>query len=475
MKEYAIIGGGIGGCSIAALLSARGEEVVLIEKEPYIGGCASTFQHGKYRYNTGATTLWGYREGRILRQLFDAAGVVPDLIETDPAIVTVQGEKIIKRHRNIEMFLESLHDAYPHPKHREFWYLIQKIAREFYDVEGYYYTNGSLFKKLRSLLSFAPLLKRFFPYLRRGARAVIEEFYGGVSQEYLDFLDAQILIVAQAKSDSVNFLTAALSLGYTFDPNHYPVGGMGRVCESLVSRVSDVRMSHEVLSVHKEEGYYRIFTSQGLIEARNLILAASIFESDHLFADEEISAYLRRYRRYDHHQSAFVLYLSVPTPPRVEHHYQLISETILPHTLSQSLFVSLSDPRDHDIAPEGITGITASIHTDTRMWENLTPQEYRSRKEELRALIEGWICDTLSLERSSILQSFAATPKTFGRYLGRTRLGGIPMTHPHLLPLLPANDTPIEGFYHVGDTTYAAQGWPGIVMGAFNLMRVLDE
>jgi len=48
------------------------------------------------------------------------------------------------------------------------------------------------------------------------------------------------------------------------------------------------------------------------------------------------------------------------------------------------------------------------------------------------------------------------------------------LTLANFLPRLPANDTPIKGFYQVGDTAYAAQGWPGVVMGAFNCMRMID-
>lgn len=474
MQEFAIIGGGIGGCSTAALLHASGKEVVLLEKEPYLGGCASTFSHRGFRYNSGATTLCGYGEGRVVRKLFERVGVTPDLIETDPSIVVVHNGKTTPRYRDIDRFLEILDRNYPHPKHAEFWNLILTLSREFYAVEGYYYSNRNPLAKLRSLMSFSPLIQKFWSHLTKDARSVIEHFYGGISKEYLDFLDAQILIVAQTRSDSVNFLTAALALGYTFEANHYPIGGMGKVCETLVSNVPEVRLSHEVMHIAKEEGFYRIYTTQGVIEARNVVLGSSIFESRERFADKEITSYLERYRRYDHHQSAFVLYMSIRTPSSFAHHYQLIGDAPLPYTISQSLFVSLSDPNDQEIAPRGVTSITASIHTDTRMWEGLSRAEYASRKAILKGLIEKWICDTLLIDKGEVLDSFAATPKTFGRYLGRTRLGGIPMKRTHLLPFLPANDTPIEGFYHVGDTTYAAQGWPGVVMGAFNLTKGLN-
>lgn len=475
MREYAVIGGGIGGCSSAALLSAAGKDVVLLEKEPYLGGCASTFQHRNYRYNTGATTVSGYREGGVLKHLFSTVGVEPDLIETDPAIVIIQGERIIPRYRDIERFIDVLNHYYPHPKHTEFWYLIQSIVTDFYAINGYRYSNASLLKKAVSLASFSPLVLKFWKYLWSDARRFIQQFYGGVCDEYLDFLDAQILIVAQAKSESVNFMTAALSLGYTFDVNHYVVGGMGNMCETLTSNVPDVRLSHEMISVTKLKNGFRIATEGSLIEARNLIMGTTHFESSQWFDDTNIKKYYKGYDHLNNHQSAFVVYMSIPTPARFAHHFQLISKNIIPFTLSKSLFVSLSDPADTKIAPKGVSSITASIHTDARLWIGLAPAEYRRQKESLHRLLEQWICDTLFIDKHSILQSFAATPKTFGRYLNRIQLGGIPMLRSNFLPILPSNDTPIRGFYQAGDTSYAAQGWPGVVMGAINLMSNLDE
>ena len=105
IRDYAIIGGGIGGCSIAALLNAKGHDVVLIEKEPSLGGCASTFLRGGNRYNAGATTISGYHEGGIVRRVFETVGITPDVISTDPAITIIQGDKTCVRYRDLERFI----------------------------------------------------------------------------------------------------------------------------------------------------------------------------------------------------------------------------------------------------------------------------------------------------------------------------------------------------------------------------------
>lgn len=474
MHDYAVVGGGIGGCSAAALLHHQGKNVVLIEKEPVLGGCASTFSYGDSRYNAGATTVSGYHEGGILRRLCETLGVTPNLITSDPAITIVQNGRTCIRYRDLERFLEEIEAFYPHPRHREFWTLVQTIGRDFYAMEGHYYSNRSFLAKLRSILSFTPLIHRFWPYLHTNARAFIERFYGGLSDEYLDFLEAQILIVTQAKSDQVSFFTAALALGYTFCETHYPLGGMSAVCETITSKMNDVRLGCEALSIARREGFYTIATPQGAIHARNLVMATSHFDSARLFSDDAILTYYRKYERLNNRQSAFVLYMSVRSDLPFAHHYQLIAEEVFKHTLSKSLFASFSNPSDTAMAPQGHYRITASVHTDLREWVGLPPAEYRARKKELHDLLRNWICDRLAIDRECVTESFAATPKTFGRYIHRTQLGGNTLSLSNLLPSLPANDTPIRGFYQVGDTSYAAQGWPGVVMGAMNLLRLID-
>ena len=203
-------------------------------------------------------------------------------------------------------------------------------------------------------------------------------------------------------------------------------------------------------------------------------MGISHYESSRWFSDAGIQKYYRKYEKLNNHQSAFVLYMTLKTPKSYNHHYQLIGERIVPHTLSKSVFVSFSDPQDTIIAPAGFYRITASIHTDTRFWTDLSKAQYKDQKKELQNLLQQFICDKIGVQNEEIVECFAATPKTFGRYINRTQLGGNALTLSNFLPKIPANDTPIKGLYQVGDTSYAAQGWPGVVMGAFNCMRMIN-
>jgi phytoene dehydrogenase-like protein len=471
MKEYAVVGAGIGGASIAAYLDAKGYDTVLFEKEPYLGGCSSTFSHKGFSYNTGATTLAGYQDGHIVKEVFDAIGFTPNIIPTDPAIVIIQGEKVVPRHRDLETFLEALQQHYPHPKNRAFWTLVHTIGQKFYTMHGHYYANRTLLSKAVSLVSYLPLLFTFQSYLRTNAYDFIHAFYKEISPEYLRFLEAQIMIVAQAHSKEINFFTAALSLGYTFNETHYAVGGLSRVFEDMTASMKDVRLNSEIIKIKQHKGHFILYTKNETIETKRLILNSTVYDSQELFEEKPLKQYYKKYAHLQNYQSSFMLYMTIQSDADFAHHYQIIQEKEHPFTLSNALFVSFSDKDDHIISPEGHYSITASIHTDSRWWNNKAT--YLIQKNELKHALLNTICDTLEIKDTQVIDAFTATPKTFKRYIRRSQLGGNPITMKNFLPKLPGNDTPIPDLFHVGDSVYAAQGWPGVMLGVDNLRKLL--
>jgi phytoene dehydrogenase-like protein len=308
--------------------------------------------------------------------------------------------------------------------------------------------------------------------LRTNAYDFIKDFYGDISEEYLKFLEAQILIVAQAHSKEINFFTAALSLGYTFNETHYVLGGFGRLFDQMTAKMKHVKRKTKIDRIERHSDHFTLHTKNESLKAKKVILNSTIFDSGKLFNDKKIKNYYQKYETLNNHQSSFMLYMTIKSDKKYAHHYQLIQNEKYKHSLSNALFVSFSDMRDNMLAPEGYYSITASIHTDIRFWEDKTT--YKRKKEELQSQMLKSICDILDIKDEEIVQYFAATPRSFKRYINRSQLGGNAITMKNFLPKLPSNDTSIEGLYHVGDTVYAAQGWPGVMLGVENLRGLLD-
>jgi len=84
-SRIAVIGGGLGGLASACTLAARGYEVVLFEKSPWLGGKAAQLNEAGFRFDMGPTIL---TIPSVLKQVFNEAGKRIDdyltLVRLDP-------------------------------------------------------------------------------------------------------------------------------------------------------------------------------------------------------------------------------------------------------------------------------------------------------------------------------------------------------------------------------------------------------
>ena len=79
MKKIGIIGGGLGGLSAACVLAARGHNVVLFERNNWLGGKAAQLRGDGFRFDMGPTIV---TMPSVLRRIFDEAGAsLEDYIE----------------------------------------------------------------------------------------------------------------------------------------------------------------------------------------------------------------------------------------------------------------------------------------------------------------------------------------------------------------------------------------------------------
>jgi phytoene dehydrogenase-like protein len=454
--DFAVIGGGIGGCAIASKLS-KTYNTVLLEKEPYLGGCSGSFKRGNTTYNIGATTFATYRQELPVYEFFKEFDLKLNLKKSDPAITVMIGDKTIHRYQNLDKFIDEINKNFYHCRNKEFWYKVKNISDLFYKKADFYYNKQELIK------TFYHLAKSIIPfsfYFMLPAKKGLEIFLPNISKEYQEFIDNQILIVAQAKSDEVNFMTLLLSLGYALYDNYYPIGGMSKVFDEISKHIPNIELKQEVTSITKQKNIFTIKTKKGNIyQSKNIILNKPIFkQKPELYTN----------------QSAFVVYLSVKSDEIFHHHYQIIQDLPFKYAISNSIFVSISDFADDLIAPKGIYSITISTHTKVSYWENLTPSQYTIRKQTLQDEIVKLLLSKFPPFYGNIIDVFSATPKTFGRYLKRKTLGGIPLSFKNLLFNIPSPKID-DNTYYVGDTVFPAQGWPGVVMGAKNLERIIKN
>jgi len=473
VSDTIVIGAGIGGSAIAALRCAKGDDVRVFEASSYAGGCAGTFIRKGVRYNAGAATLAGFSEGMPAHQLYTQANcTLKGYRSIDPAITVIVEEHCITRFRDFERFLSQIDRAWPHPKNRLLWQRIYDLSLEFYATKPLFFGKSRIDFWVRTLMSLLPVALQFRMSLLRSASDYINALMGEIPKAYKAFIDHQILIAAQVKSDEVSIIVAALALGYTFFENGYTDGGMGEAITPLLQGV-EVGYRQPIKGLRQTKKGWEVWSDKERFSTERVILNPSLFSLDRLECDPAVRAYfLKTAKPFTQTQGAFMVYGTCKIEGDFSHHYQIITERCFPFGISESLFFSPADAEDVAMQKEGYLSFTISTHTDVGFWQSIPKETYQSRKQTLgEALLKAL---TKALPQVTIQHAFFGTPKSFNTFTGRFSVGGIPLSRRHFTPSFPAPNTPFKGLYRVGDTVFAGQGWIGVALGALNLNRVID-
>jgi phytoene dehydrogenase-like protein len=464
--DVAVIGSGIGGALFAALNHSK-HDLILFEKEPNLGGCASTFQRYKGYYNAGATTFMGYEEGHIIKEIFDKVGYTPDLVKTASGVRIVQERIEIDRVKDFDTFLNQLNKTYPNPNNETFWRRLKEIDEAFWRLQKFHYAKHSTTAYGKTLVSITELLKTFKIDLFTSADKFIKKTLGEISPEYQAFIDAQLLITLQSTSKELSLLPMALGLSYTFHDTFYVNGGMGTLIENLLKEVN-VHTQEPIEWIEQKDGFYEITSNKETYRAKNVVLNTTVYDSSQFFKNQNIIDYYQKFDFSD--QSAFILYLRIDSQEEFLHHYQIILKENLPNSISNAFFVSFSDTNDNKMS-EGGYSVTISTHTKASIWSNLSKAAYKAKKKETEEVILNAFLNYFSnIKDKEIKRCFSATAKTFKHYINRENCGGEAIKFKNILNI-PTCTTSFKGLYNIGDTVFAGQGWAGIALG----VNVLDK
>jgi phytoene dehydrogenase-like protein len=68
--DVVVVGGGIGGLTVAALLSARGVNICLLERQSQVGGCIARVEFSGYDFEPGMGIYTSFGPGEVYERLF---------------------------------------------------------------------------------------------------------------------------------------------------------------------------------------------------------------------------------------------------------------------------------------------------------------------------------------------------------------------------------------------------------------------
>lgn len=473
MLDIAYVGSGMG-ASLSAALNHK-KNIKVFEKDQNLGGCASTFERQHYHYNAGATTFVGYEHHHPVKKIFDYINLQPDISQSNIAIRTIQNNKVVDRVKEFDRFLEQINDIYPHPNNKTFWKTLKQIDEKFWNIQK----NHQLFFGKHSFANYAQTIQTawklfgsFGLSLLKNAKDYIDETLTGISQEYQNFIEAQLLITVQTTSQNISLLGLALGLSYPFHDVFYANKGMGNIITDLLKDIP-TSTKNQITKIETFRNHFVLHTSNNSYEAKNIVVNSTIYDSSKLFDNNQIKQYYDSFEFSD--QSAFVVYLTLDNSSKKTFldHYQVILDQIIPNCISNSFFISFSHSDDPLLSKNNTLSVTISTHTKGEFWTNLDKQSYKNLKTAThKFILQEFLRIFDTIEEENIINQFSGTSKTFSRFINRVNCGGKGYGVNNIMQI-PSCNSPFKGIYNAGDTVFAGQGWPGVAVGVHSLQYFL--
>ncbi len=471
-----VIGAGLGGLTTAALLVRAGRPVRVLEAHIYPGGSAGTFYHQRYRFDAGATLAGGFGPGGPHARLAELLELNWPVSPVDPAWVTHLSGVPVTQWADAEAWRAERLRAFPGAEW--FWTRQERLAGLAWDLarQPLPWPPQSAHEWLALAGSIRPRYAAALPYLMRS----VADMSRGASPELRAFLDAQLLISAQAVSAEANALYGSAALDLPRRGVNHVHGGVGQLAWTLVHWIrahgGEVIFRQRVVSIEVRRGRAAaVHTAKGEVHACDGVVAnVTPWALAGLLGNAAPAALRREARNRAAGWGAFTLYLGVDTaclPAALADHHLIVRDPARPLGEGNSIFVSLSPEGDSQRAPAGHRAVTVSTHTSIGPWwraYRISPQAYADRKADYAERLLTGAESALPGLRAAVKLRLPGTPITFERFTRRPQgmVGGFPQTS-----LLQARGPGVglSNVWMAGDSVFPGQSTAGVTLSG---MRV---
>lgn len=483
MPRVVVIGAGIGGLTTAAVLARAGLDVTVLEAQVYPGGCASTYFHQGYRFDTGATLAGGFYPGGPMDLLAQAVGVDSwPARPGDTAMLVHLPDGTSLPRRASDARWDDIRNAFGQPGVDFFgwqertadalWKLALRLPP--WPPQSLADVNAAASIGIPWLIN-----SKMVPLVADSFRTVAAHLRQAPDQLRL-FVDAQLLISAQATSERANALYGAAALDLPRRGVVHLAGGMGAIAETLADAVrrhgGRVLYHHEVIRIHTAGNRPSAVETKraGSFPADLVIANLTPWNLAELFDGDLPGSLHRLPSRPADGWGAFVAYVGLDgaiIPPDFPLHHQIILRRPLGE--GNSVFASFSPAWDTGRAPAGQRALTLSTHTSLDSWWQIYKQDlpaYEDRKNELAAKMLAAAEIALPGLRRAARLVMPGTPVTFQRFTRRKAgwVGGFPQTG--LLRTLGPRLAP--NLWLVGDSIFPGQSTAAVALGGLRVAHM---
>ena len=476
--EVIVIGGGIGGLVSAGLLASKGFNVLVLEKEPKIGGYVTGFERNGFYFDaTGAFIAACKPEGeffQILQELNTADQL--DFLPIGKIWNIYPDLELAIHYENPYEYIQEIKKHFPeHTQALEFYSeLTGKLAKEFIDFE-----SAPLWKKI--------LLPFYFTTLFRNARnshaQILDSIFGKDSRIHMA-LSALPTTLPPSKLSYA--FVAILWAKVLTDGVFYPKGGMLALADILSSAVTShnghIKYGKTVAKIiTKGKKATGVALSDGtVIHSKWIIAGMNPFNAKQMLP-ENIPLYGRMHRmeRYIPSLSAVLLYVALPSDcfPEKWPYFVSIHSSNDPEVenaaledgrmdMEMHLVITTPTILDPSLAPEGKHSLKILAHApraDIFQQHFGNEEAMKSLKNNIFSMIKKRTGFDI---RSNAIFVEQATPVTLKKRTVNEggAMYGLDAACGQVGPLRPPNRTAIDNLLWVGHYTRPSHGIVGSAM-----------
>jgi len=497
MADYnvIVIGAGIGGLGIGALMAKQGRTVLLLEQSERVGGCCSTFEKSGYHFDLGASII---EDAQVIDWCFQRLGTSlrneVDLVAPDPTFTVLlkDGTKM-KYPVSIDESAQEIGKV--SPEDVKGWYAFCKYMKEFNDaaVGGFFVKPANtlwdiikMFAQTPKMLKYMPLfngsyqnvLKKFFKDDRIRESISYQCFYAGLPPEILPGLYA---VIPYSEHEGI----------------YYSKGGMiaipaalRRVGEKLGMKVQLNKLVKRVIVKDRR--------AMGVVLADGTEITADLVISDinaktlylEMVGEEHLSRLVRTgVKSYEYSMATPTIYMGVDYEPPLESHHTLATIPMEEmnkywwddyeagrYPVEQFGIISWTTHSDPDLAPKGHNIVTLTLGPGPYKLDGTTWEKEKAGLME--KIINYYSQKFVPGLADHVKVAEFATPVDFEKRLlsPEGAIYALRQDVPHSICFRPAaKSKSIKGLYLVGASTHPGGGIPVVISSAMNAADLIEK
>jgi phytoene dehydrogenase-like protein len=480
--EVVVVGGGIGGLTTAALLSARGVNVCLLERQASPGGCASPYEAFGHTFEGGLGLYPLWNKGEIHDRVFAELSIDP------PQVRPLEPAYVVRLPDGIDVVVSSATEEFHDSLSMNFPECAAAAISFYRDVD---LLGRALLRAINRVPDFVTVdksrqLRALWPGLVTAARwrslwkNTADRYLTRTSDRFRCFVNAQLQLFAQGSAAQCSYAHACVLLTLRRLGFFSIEGGAGKLAELLVQSIArtggTVRLNASVLRLVYDSGGHPIgvtlLNGEEVTASRAMVSNLTVWDTygklvgmDH--TPPMIRKRLKRLRGW----GAYLIYASVKenvaaTLPAA--HLLTVSdcsEKAAQDPAGALLNFAMAPPWDPR-APAGCRAATVHVLTDVDEWFSFHRDQSETEAKDQQELETLWqrLHARLPELRDGIEVIDTVTPQDYYANT-RRKLGMVGSPEASGSDII-SHRTNFENLFMVGDTVLPGAGLASVSHGA---------